>query len=1018
LVHAAVAAGIVVVFVADLFTPLGIAVWVFYMAPVVAAYFAWRPQTPVMVALAATGLTAAGFYLSSPGLDPSIARINRSFGVATLWILAAIGYVFIRSKLSVRREEWLQAGEGQVREAMAGNPTTAALGEKVLAALGRHLGAAAGALYFEDGGFRRVATLGVAAPEALPERIAEGVGLLGRALAERRIITVNHLPAGYLQVGSALGKGAPAHVLLAPLGSHGAIFGVVELGFLQPVEESDEALVSRLSEPIALAARAARYRAQVQMLLEETQRQAEELHAQAEELRANNEELEAQGVALQESQVRLEEQQAELEQTNAQLEAQAQEMAARNDELLAAKRLLEEQTRAAREASQYKSTFLANMSHELRTPLNSTLILARLLADNRDGNLSAEQVKFARTIEAAGNDLLALINDVLDLAKVEAGHMEAKIQRVSLARVVDHLRDAFQAMAQQKGLGLELFLAAAAPETIESDAQRLEQILRNLLGNAIKFTEEGQVRLTVDRLGDEHVAFTVSDTGLGIPREQQERIFEAFQQAGSVGQGHGTGTGLGLSIARELARLLGGDIVLESEPGRGSAFTLQLPTSATASARPLQDVPAPAAIPASTVPSRRRAQASAPVEDDRGRLDPARRRVLIVEDDAPFARILLDLAHEADFQGLVAMNAEEALALAIEHAPAAILLDIGLPDASGLTVLDRLKRDPRTRHILVHVVSIHDYSETALSLGAAGYLLKPVQREQLSQAFRRLEARLAQKMRRVLIVEDDPVQREALKRLLGSPEVEVVSVQNAADALTLLRETVVDCLVLDLNLPGPSGFDLLERLSEEERYSFPPVIVYTGRALGVDEEQRLRRYSQSVIIKGARSPERLLDEVTLFLHQVVATLPEAQRLLLEQARRQDGTLQGRNVLVVEDDVRNVFALASVLEPLGAHVEIARTGREAIAVLERSRAPEATPVDLVLMDVMMPEMDGLTATREIRRRAEWRRLPIIALTAKAMPGDQEQALAAGASDYLAKPLDLEKLLSLMRVWMPR
>jgi CheY-like chemotaxis protein len=406
------------------------------------------------------------------------------------------------------------------------------------------------------------------------------------------------------------------------------------------------------------------------------------------------------------------------------------------------------------------------------------------------------------------------------------------------------------------------------------------------------------------------------------------------------------------------------------------------------------------------------------VEDDREKLTGGRRTILVVEDDVPFARILFDLAHEQDFQCLVAATAEEALAMAAQHRPGAVILDVGLPDLSGLSVLDRLKHDARTRHIPVHVVSGHDYSETALSLGAVGYMLKPVKREDLAGAMQRLETKLEQRLRRVLIVEDDPVQRDALRKLLGAHDVEAVGVASAAECLEKLKAESFDCMVLDLALPDASGYTLLETLSREDAYSFPPVIVYTGRDLAPDEEQRLRRYSKSIIIKGAKSPERLLDEVTLFLHQVVSELPDEHQRMIEKARSRDAALEGKRILVVEDDVRNVFALTSILEPRGATVAVARNGREAIKALEEANGDPAKAIDLVLMDVMMPEMDGLTATREIRKRDEWKKLPIIALTAKAMRDDQEACIAAGASDYMAKPLEVEKLLSLVRVWMPR
>ncbi|MGE3776256.1 MAG: response regulator, partial [Pirellulaceae bacterium] len=637
----------------------------------------------------------------------------------------------------------------------------------------------------------------------------------------------------------------------------------------------------------------------------------------------------------------------------------------------------------------------------------------------------------------AGNDLLALINDVLDLSKIEAGRMEMRPEPLPIAQLVDDLSRAFRPQAEAKGLSFRASVDASCPESIDTDQQRLEQVLKNLLANSVKFTERGEVSLEIRRETGDRLALAVRDTGIGIPAHQHELIFEAFRQAdGNVNRRHG-GTGLGLSICRELVRLLGGEIRLQSEPGHGSTFTVVIPraydparvrgrdapvSSVVAeqvppSVRPPVAPPAPA-TPASTTVTSPPPATGAAVADDRERLAWGGRVLLIVEDDEPFARILYDLGHELGFQCVVASTAEEGLAAVARHPPSAVLLDVGLPDQSGLSVLDRLKHDGRTRHIPVHVISAADHSETARALGAIGHLMKPVERETLIETIQGFEARLAQRVRRVLIVEDDPVQRDGLGKLLGSRDVETVGVSSAAECLALLRDSTFDCMVLDLSLPDTTGYTLLETLSREDAYSFPPVIVYTGRDLSADEEQRLRRYSRSIIIKGAKSPERLLDEVTLFLHQVVADLPPEQQRMIRKSRSRDAALEGRRILIVEDDVRNVFALTSILEPRGANIQIARNGREALELLSRCADDPDRRVDLVLMDVMMPEMDGLAATREIRKHPAWKKLPVLMLTAKAMKDDQEQCLAAGANDYMAKPLDVEKLLSLVRVWMPR
>jgi CheY-like chemotaxis protein/signal transduction histidine kinase len=819
-----------------------------------------------------------------------------------------------------------------------------------------------------------------------------------------------------------MGQGTPAELVVVPASIDGVVQSVIELGFFSATNADQRELLSRVSESIAVAVRAAKDRQRLEELLQETQQQAEELQAGAEELRVSNEELEEQGRALRESQAHLEVQQSELEQINSQLEEQAQLLEHQKDELAKAQTILTERADELQRANEYKSEFLANMSHELRTPLNSTLILAKLLADNKDGNLTAAQVKFAKTITSAGNDLLALINDVLDLSRIEAGKVELAPEQVSVAATVESLAKTFQPTADQNHLRFSWAIEPGVPEQIETDRQRLGQILKNLLSNAFKFTEKGEIALRVFSPQNGNVAFAVRDTGVGIAPHQQEVIFEAFRQAdGSIHRKFG-GTGLGLSISRDLAALLGGAITVQSALGEGSVFTLTLP-QAFSSGAPLLEA-RPVAMPESApklAASKNIAQQTAPpsvTEDDRDAITPGGRVILIVEDDPAFAMILRDLVREMGFQCVAAASATDGLMAAAQYLPSAILLDVNLPDHSGLGVLDRLKRDPRTRHIPVHMLSVSDYKREALELGAIGYALKPAKREELVEALQRLEAKFSQNLRRLLIVEDDPRQRESVQQLLSNGDVQITAVASAREALAHLKDTTFDCMVVDLNLPELSGYDLLEKMSQQEDVAFPPVIIYTGRALDPEEEQRLRRYSKSIIIKDARSPERLLDEVTLFLHQVEAKLPPKHQQMLKTARDRESALEGRRVLIVEDDVRNVFALSSVLEPAGITVVIARNGREAIDVLARSSPEAAKRIDLVLMDIMMPEMDGLAAMREIRKRGEWKNLPIIALTAKAMTDDHDKSLAAGANDYIAKPLDVEKLLSLIRVWMPK
>jgi signal transduction histidine kinase/CheY-like chemotaxis protein/CHASE3 domain sensor protein len=942
-------------------------------------------------------------------------------------------------------EAWVSAGLNGLSQRIQGDHRLEELGPLALEYLATYLMAPVGAGYVAepDGSFTLFG--GYAVPrERLQQTVLQGEGLVGQAARSRGMVHVRDVPGAYLQVSSSTGQSAPAEVLIAPAVENRRVFAVIELGFYRAVGDAERNLMERASEMLAVAVRSAIDRNRLQDLLEETQRQSEELQTQQEELRVNNEELEQQSRVLQESQAQMEVQQTELEQTNAHLEEQTQQLEYQREQMLRAQSALTDKARELELASEYKSEFLANMSHELRTPLNSTLILAKLLADNKAGNLSADQVKYAQTIHAAGNDLLALINDILDLSKIEAGQATVSVEPVNIAKALQALVDPLRPLAADKGLVIDVSVAPDVPAGMETDPLRLGQVLKNLLSNAMKFTEQGTVALHVSRNPDETLSFAVKDTGIGIPAHQQELIFEAFRQAdGSTHRKYG-GTGLGLSISRDLAQLLGGKLSVQSTPGEGSVFTLVVPVRLAPQTDVDTEIPVAAATrdaAPGTIPS---AAAPAMAASPRGTRDAATARalapapaghaaaaagnttvrpagtrsILVIEDDHRFAQILQDLAREMDFECHLAANAADGLAIAAQTLPSAIVLDVNLPDFSGLGVLDQLKRNPATRHIPVHVVSVADYAQEAMGRGAVGYALKPVAREELVEALQRLEAKFTQDLRRVLVVEDDERQRESVRHLLSRDDVEIVCAGTAAAALSHLRGSTFDCMVMDLNLPDQNGYELLQEMAEQDGVSFPPVIVYTGRALSRDEEQQLRRFSRSIIIKDARSPERLLDEVTLFLHQVESELSDEHQRMLQQARSRDTALEGRTILVVEDDVRNVFALSSILEPTGIRVEIARNGREALQALERAGTGGSPAVDLVLMDIMMPEMDGYTAMREIRAQPGWRRLPIIALTAKAMKDDQERCLAAGANDYIAKPLDVEKLLSLVRVWMPK
>jgi CheY-like chemotaxis protein/signal transduction histidine kinase len=1006
------------IFAIDLALPLGWAVWALHLVSVKLALLQKQRWLPLLLGGLSVLFIVLGFIYSPPGeLSAPMVITNRTVGVLGVIAATYVGFRVLTHREQLRRTAWVAAGEGALAKAFAREDSVEDSSRAACEVLCNCLHAPAAVVYLIEGD-RLVASGGHGVElSALPATLSLHDGLVGAAVRQQRFTVLSPVPDGYFTLSSGLGRGTPAHLFILPLHAAGRAMGAIEVALQH--EHVDRALAEELArrtgELAGTALRSALYRRERQALLEQSQAQAEELQSQAEELQAqqeelrvSNEELEEQGRLLRESQASMELQQTELEKAHNELSLHTQALERHQRELLRVQEDLRAKAAELETANRYKSEFLANMSHELRTPLNSSLILSQLLADNKPGNLDAEQVRYARAIHDANNDLLVLINDVLDLAKIEAGHADLKAELVGMDELARRMRTVFEPQARKKGLAFDVQRAPGTPTTLSTDGRRLRQILKNLLANAIKFTAAGQVTLSLAPAADGGVRFEVRDTGVGIAADKHEVIFEAFRQAdGSTSRQYG-GTGLGLSISRELAHKLGGEITLTSTPGEGSCFVLELPP-----ALPPQPEPEPAAPAAAPAPATAPSLAAQPPPPPAVADGDGRRTILVVEDDARFAQTLRALVEGQGYACEVADTGERALALARQRRPSAILLDVGLPDVSGLSVLERLKRDAATRHIPVHVVSGQERSASALELGAIGHLVKPVQREQLLEAIERLRERADERPRRVLVVEDDAALRANLELLLGSPQVAVTGVGSVADALAALRETTFDCLVTDLSLPDGSGHELLEQLAADADHAFPPVIVYTGRALSRDEEARLRRYSRSIIVKGARSPERLLDEVTLFLHSVEAALPGEQQRMLRSARRRDAVLEGRRVLLAEDDVRNIFALSSVLEPLGVQLDIARNGREALQRLERE-----PPVDLVLMDIMMPEMDGLAAIRAIRAKPAGGDVPIIALTAKAMADDRAQCLAAGANDYLAKPIEVDRLVSLCRVWMPK
>ena len=903
----------------------------------------------------------------------------------------------------------------------------------------------------EETELRLIATYGYKERKSIANRFKLGEAIVGQAALEKKAIVITQAPEDYIKIASGLGEAAPTSIIVIPVLFEENVMAVIELASFTPFSEVQQTFLDQLSESIGVVLntilanmRTEELLLQSQQLTQDLQSQSEELQAQQDELKRSNAELEAQTATLRASEELLQTQQEELQQTNEELEERSQQLEEqnrrieiKNAEIEEARSALEEKAEQLALSSKYKSEFLANMSHELRTPLNSLLILAKLLGDNADGNLTEKQIEFATTIHNAGSELLGLINDILDLSKVEAGKMDVHAAEVSVAEELSTLERAFMPIAVENGLSFELDFAENALPTIVTDPQRLQQVLKNLLSNALKFTESGGVVLRVGQAvgrqfagdvlskAERVIGFSVVDTGVGIPHDKLRLIFEAFQQAdGTTSRRYG-GTGLGLSISREIARLLGGEIHVESAPGQGSTFTLYLPeryieTAPAATPAELLDAVSAGLSPA-TAESHNGDEPeldpilliTSEVEDDRDSIEEGDRVVLIVEDDADFARTELEIARERGFKGLVALRGDTGLALAREFRPDAIVLDMSLPVLDGWTVLDRLKHHPATRHIPVHIVSAVEELQPALMAGAAAFVQKPASLEALEGVFGRIESFIARTVRRLLVVDDDEAQRDAIVELVGGDgDIEIVAVGSSEEALAALdSEPEFDCMVLDLKLPKMTGFDLLEKVKTTERSRALPVIVYTGKDLTRREETKLKRYAETIVVKDARSPERLLDETSLFLHRVESKLPDSKRRMLEQLHNVDALFVGKKVLIVDDDVRNVFALTSALEAHGMEVLFAENGREGIEALKR-----AGDVDLVLMDVMMPELDGYETTRAIRELPEFERLPIIALTAKAMRGDRERSISAGASDYITKPVDTDQLLSLMRVWL--
>ena len=910
-------------------------------------------------------------------------------------------------------QDWLKTNLARFTNMLQGQRDLATVGRMMLSELAPLVEAQHGVVYQveADGALQGLKLLAAYADDAnngYAEKLLLGEGLIGQCARDARRMLITEVPSNVVPIRSGLFMAPPRHVIVLPVLFEGHVKAVIELASLGAFTDLQLSFLDQLTMSIGIVLNSIEATMQTEGLLKQSQQLATELQTQQRELQQTNEKLEQKAQQLADRNVEVE---------------------AKNQEIEQARRAVEEKATELALTSKYKSEFLANMSHELRTPLNSILILGQQLTENPDGNLSNKQVEFARTIHGAGTDLLNLISDILDLSKIESGTVSVEAEEVYFSNLLEMIARPFRHEAENRRLQFEVAISPNLDRSIITDSKRLQQVLKNLLSNAFKFTADGSVRLAVSpaasgwnadhpilRHSPTVVSFEVSDTGIGIPPEKQRIIFEAFQQADAGTSRKYGGTGLGLAISRELANLLGGEIQLRSTPGKGSTFTLFLPLAYLGSATSKSAAGGtPDAAPygalnqavAMRAPDRQLEQ----ILDDRDELNPGDSVVLIVEDDAHYARIMLGAAKEQGFKVLVAQRGAEALDLARSHLPTAISLDIFLPDMLGWTVLSQLKQDPATRHIPVQIVTLDEDRSHGLARGAFAFLHKPTTPEGLEGAFARIKGYAAPRRKRLLLVEDDEAERKGVTELLGSSDVEIVSADSGESALAQLRQEPADCVVLDLKLPDMSGFEVLENIRDDAALCDVPVVVFTGRELSADEDAKLHTMARSVVVKGVESPERLLDETSLFLHQVVANLPPAKQRMLQRLHSSDEDLLKRTVLLVDDDTRNIFALSSVLERRGMEVLTATTGSEALAVLN-SRSDLA----IVLMDIMMPGMDGYETIQAIRSNAEFRRLPILALTAKAMKGDREKCLEAGASDYLAKPVNIEQLLSALRMWL--
>ncbi len=952
--------------------------------------------------------------------------------------------------------DWLKTGIARVNDMVLGIEDTDQLAQAVLSEIADYLDIKVGAFYVAESSdsspgvlLNLMASFAYSQRKNLSNRFKLGEGLVGQAALERKQILIQNAPEDYIRVVSGLGETCPKQICVTPILFESRLCGVLEIATLQPLLPLQMEYLQQSVVVIATAFEIAQNQVRLKLQQEELrssneeleeqtrslERSQEELQTQQVELEGLNNELEAQMQKIKNSEEELKAQQEELEATNLELKDKNQLLEQQKTDIEQARQNLKQQTEELALASKYKSEFLANMSHELRTPLNSLLLLARSLAENKEGNLNDDQLETAGVIYDSGNDLLNLINEILDLSKIEAGRMELRIEPVDLQELMRIMTLQFEPMAKNQGLELNVVIDEQLPQSISTDVQRLGQVIKNLIGNALKFTEQGSVSVAfmpvsetedLSKSGlvpEQALMIAVQDTGIGIPLDKQKIIFEAFQQADSGDRRRYGGTGLGLSISKELIGLLGGEIKLESHVGEGSVFRVFIPQKLVESDAKVQTTrrheskpSVPRTLqPKVTTPTAAKNQAqptNQTVDDDRDNIDEKDSVLLVIEDDYRFAQILAKQSRGRGMKCLVALNGEDGLILARKYRPDGIVLDIQLPNIDGWDVLNDLKQNVDTRHIPVHIVSSEDVSNDGLRIGAIGHASKPVRKEDIDNVLQRLEQASAHASKWVLVVEDDDIMRKETVKLIGNGNVKVKEVSSGQAALDALKEQTFALIVLDLGLPDMQGLELLNRIAKE-KITLPPVIVYTVRELSMDEEIALRQYADSIILKDVRSQERLIDEVALFLHRVVNELPEDKKRVIRHLHESDEQLKSRKILIVEDDMRTMFAMTKVLASHGLNPIKAENGEKALEMVKNH--PD---IDLILMDMMMPVMDGYETMQHIREMKQFVNLPIIALTAKAMKEDRKKCLEAGATDYLSKPVDPERLLSLIRVWLCR